>query len=152
TCLPEPAGRRLFVSLWNRAGVAVIDRDTKKVTATWPTEKHPTEMALGNDGKALYVACANSTRVSVLDTKDGKPLQTINCALYPTAPNGNTPNSMSLTPDGKVLFVANADASNLAVFNVTDADEAKPLGFIPTGWYPTSVRYNPVDRRIYVAN
>src|SRR5262249_51415920 len=59
---------------------------------------------------------------------------------------------LGLTPDGKLLFVANADANNLAVFNVTEPGEAKPLGFIPTGWDPTSVRYNPTDKRLYVAN
>ena len=41
-----------------------------------------------------------------------------------------------------MLFVANADANNVAVFNVADRDDAKPLGFIPVGWYPTSVRFN----------
>jgi hypothetical protein len=51
-----------------------------------------------------------------------------------------------------MLFVANADANNLAVFNVSDVNIAKPLGFIPTGWYPTSVRLNPLDKTIYVAN
>ena len=66
-CLPDPGGKRLFVSLWNKAAVAVIDLASQKVIATWPTEKHPTEMALSPDGKTLYVACANSTRVSVLD-------------------------------------------------------------------------------------
>ena len=25
-------------------------------------------------------------------------------------------------------------------------------GFIPVGWYPTAVRYNPLDKHIYVAN
>src|SRR5262249_47449277 len=30
--------------------------------------------------------------------------------------------------------------------------KAQPLGFLPAGWYPTSVRYNPTDRRLYVAN
>src|SRR5207253_4140325 len=106
----------------------------------------------GPDGKVLYVACSNSTMVSVLDTATGKGLETISCALYPGAPSGNTPNSLSLTPDGQMLFVANADANNLAVFNVATPGQAKPLGFIPTGWYPTSVRYNPADRRLYVAN
>src|SRR5205823_5592163 len=71
--------------------------------------------------------------------------------LYPNVPVGNTPSSLSLTPDG-VLFVANADANNLAVFNVAQPGKAKPLGFIPVGWYPTCVRFNPVDKRIYVAN
>ncbi|MDB5308659.1 MAG: hypothetical protein JWO38_2861 [Gemmataceae bacterium] len=151
-CLVEPTGKRAFVSLWNRAAVAVVDLEKNTVAATWPTAEHPTEMVLSPDGKALYVACANSTKVSVLDPATGRGLQTIACSLYPQAPNGNTPNSLALTPDGEMLFVANADANNLAVFNVADRATAKPLGFIPTGWYPTSVRYNKRDRQLYVAN
>ena len=150
--LPEPGGKRAFVSLWNRAAVAVIDLGTNTVAATWPTAEHPTEMALSPKGDALYVACANSTKVSVIDPKTGQGLQTIACSLYPLAPNGNTPNSLALTPDGELLFVANADANNIAVFNVADRKTAKPLGFIPAGWYPTSVRFNPLDRKIYFAN
>jgi DNA-binding beta-propeller fold protein YncE len=152
TCLAEPGGKRLFVSLWNKAAIAVIDLAERKVVATWPTESHPTEMALRKDGTALYVACSNSTKVSVLDPRDGKPLQTLACALYPAAPSGNTPNSLTLTPDGAMLFVANADSNNVAVFNVADRDDARPLGFIPVGWYPTSIRYNPADKHLYVAN
>src|SRR5207248_3566711 len=126
-CWPGADGRRLFVSLWSRAAIAVIDPVEGKVVATWPTERHPTEMALRPDGTALYVACSNSTKVSVLDPTTGRPLQTLACALYPTAPTGNTPNSLTLTPDGAMLFVANADANNLAVFNVADRDDARPL-------------------------
>ncbi len=150
--LVEPGAKRAFVSLWAKAAVAVLDLEANQVAAVWPTAAHPTEMALAPDGKALYVSCANSTQVSVLDPATGEALQTINAALYPQAPAGNTPNSLSLTPDGEVLFVANADANNLAVFNVADRKAAKPLGFIPTGWYPTSVRYNRLDRTVYVAN
>ncbi|HEY2784452.1 MAG TPA: alkaline phosphatase family protein [Fimbriiglobus sp.] len=150
--LPEPGGKRLFVSLWANAKVAVIDLESNKVSAGWSTASHPTEMALSPDGKQLYVACANSTKVSVIDTATGNPVQTIHCALYPQAPNGNTPSSLCLTPDGQLLLVANADANNLTVFNVADPKIAKPLGFIPTGWYPTSVRFNKLDRTIYVAN
>ena len=152
TCLPSLDGKRLYVSLWNKAAVAVIDVDKNAVVGTHATERHPTEMVLTRDGKTLFVACADSTRVSVLDAATGKPLQTLNAALYPSAPSGNTPNSLSLTPDDKVLFVANADANNLAVFSVLDRGAAKPMGFIPVGWYPTCVRYNPLDRHIYVAN
>jgi DNA-binding beta-propeller fold protein YncE len=152
TVLPEPTGKRLFVSLWNQAGVAVIDLAEGKITSTWATERHPTEMVLSPDGKILFVACANSTKVSVLDATNGKGLETIACSLYPNAPSGNTPNSLALTPDGQMLFVANADANNIAVFNVSEPGKAKPLGFIPVGWYPTSVRYSPTDKRLYVAN
>jgi DNA-binding beta-propeller fold protein YncE len=152
TCLVEPGGKRCFVSLWAQAAVAVIDLEKNAVVATWPTAEHPTEMLLSPKGDALYVACANSTKVSVIDPASGKPLQTITCALYPNAPNGNTPNSISMTPDGEILFVANADANNLSVLNIKDRAKAVSLGFIPTGWYPTSVRYNAPDRSLYVAN
>ena len=151
-CLVEPGGKRCFVSLWARASVAVIDLEKNAVVATWPTAEHPTEMLLSPKGDALYVACANSTKVSVLDPATGKPIQTINCALYPNAPNGNTPNSLAMTPDGAMLFVANADANNLSVFTITDRTKAVSLGFIPTGWYPTSVRYNATDKQLYIAN
>ena len=150
--LPDPKSDRLFVSLWGSAAVAVIDPVQAKVVGTWPTESHPTEMALSPDGKTLFVACANSSKVSVLDAShDGKSLETLRCSLYPDAPSGNTPNSLALTPDGRMLFVANADASNLAVFNVAAPGHSESLGFIPTGWYPTSVCYNPIDQRLYVA-
>jgi DNA-binding beta-propeller fold protein YncE len=151
-CTLAPDGKRLFVSLWSQAAVAVVDPVEGKVLERWATEKHPTEMALTKDGKHLFVACANSTRVSVLETEGGKALETIACALYPDVPPGNTPNSLCLTPDGELLFVANADANNVSVFNVAKPGRAQPLGFLPVGWYPTSVRYNESDKKIYVAN
>jgi DNA-binding beta-propeller fold protein YncE len=151
-CIPATDGKRLFVSLWNRAEIAVVDLVERRPVLSWATEKHPTEMALSPDGKSLYVACANSTKVSVLDASTGKGLETLNCALYPGAPSGNTPNSLSLTPDGQMLFVANADANNIAVFKVAEPGKSQPLGLIPSGWYPTSVRYNAVDKKLYIAN
>jgi DNA-binding beta-propeller fold protein YncE len=151
-CLLDPDGKRLYVSLWSQAAIAVIDVERKQVQAHWATEAHPTETALAPDGKRLFVACANSTKVCVLDTATGRGQETIHCALYPQAPAGNTPNSLSLTPDGTLLFVANADANNLTIFHVGVPGQARPLGFIPTGWYPTAVRFNAADRKIYVAN
>jgi WD40 repeat protein len=150
--LAHPEGKKAYVSLWATSTVGVIDLEKNELVGYLPTAEHPTEMVFSPDAKTLYVACANSTKVSVLNLETEKALQTINCALYATAPNGNTPNSLSITPDGEMLFVANADNNNVAVFNVKEPKDAKPLGFIPVGWYPTSVRFNPADKRIYVAN
>jgi len=145
-------GQRLFVSLWGKAAVSVLDLKTAKVVANWPTAAHPTELVLDPNGERLFVACANSNDVSVLDTTTGKGQETIATALYPRAANGSTPNSVCLTPDGKVLFVANADNNNLAVFDVSEPKHSRSLGYIPVGWYPTSVRYSPAKERILVAN
>ena len=118
-CTVDSRKHLLYVSLWNKSCVAVIDLAEKKIAGTIATERHPTEMVLASDGKTLYVACANSTRVSVIDIEQRQSRETIACALYPNAPNGNTPNSLSLTPDGEMLFVANADANNVSVFRVS---------------------------------
>ncbi|MEX0712121.1 MAG: bifunctional YncE family protein/alkaline phosphatase family protein [Pirellulales bacterium] len=144
-------GKRLYVSLWGQAAVALLNSETLEVDARWPTESHPTELALSPDGRRLFVACANSNTVTVLDTANGEPMEVIASALHPQAPSGSTPNSLALAANGNVLLIANADNNNLAMFNVSQPGRSQSMGFIPVGWYPTSVRYGP-DNRIYVAN
>jgi len=64
-----------------------------------------------------------------------------------------TPNSLALIADeDEYLLVANADNNNLAVFELEEGRPSKALGFIPVGWYPTSVRIHPKTKTIYVAN
>ena len=94
-----------------------------------------------------YVACANSTKVSVIDPHDGSRCRRSACALYPAAPSGNTPNSLALTPDGRMLFVANADANNVAVFNVAEPWPAGRSASSRSVWYPTSVRLNAAGQK-----
>ncbi len=142
---------RLAVSLWGAAQVAIVDPVELKTLAAWPTGSHPTEMALTPDGARLFVACANSNSVTVLDTTTGRATETLSTALYPKAPNGCTSMSVALSPDGGLLAVANADTNNLSLFNVTEPGDAKPLGFIPSGWYPTAVRFL-ADGRIMIAH
>lgn len=50
-------GRRLYISLWGKSSVAVLNLETRKVDATWPTASHPTELLLSPKGDVLYVAC-----------------------------------------------------------------------------------------------
>lgn len=152
TTLPSLDGSKLYVSLWGKSAVAVINIKSNKAEDLWKTESHPTEMALSPEEDILYVACANSNAVMAIDTATGKVLETIETALYPKAPNGSTPNSLSLSPKGDKLLVANADNNNVSVINVSKRGESKSQGFIPTGWYPTSVRFDVSGDRIYVAN
>jgi phospholipase C len=62
------------------------------------------------------------------------------------------PNSLALSPDGELLFVANANNNNVAVFEVETVGKAKSLGFIPVGWFPTSVRVSRDGKTLVVAN
>ncbi len=143
---------RLYVSLWNKAEVAVVDSDKREVIAHWATQEHPNELILSKGGTVLYVANANRNTVSVFDAKAGKAVETIGTAIDPNAPPGSTPSSLALTPDEELLFVANANTNDVAVFNVKELGESKPLGFIPAGWYPTSVRVALGGKTLYIAN
>lgn len=40
----------------------------------------------------------------------------------------------------------------MAVFDVAETGKSRSLGFIPVGWYPTSVRVTPDGKRLLVAN
>ncbi len=151
-CCLDERRRRLYVSLWAQAAVCVIDLPAGKVAARWPTEEHPCEMVLTRSGRLLYAANANRNTVSVLDTATGQSLETIWAAFFPDAPPGSTPNSLALSPDEKTLYVANANVNAIAVFNVSSRRQSASRGFIPVGWYPTSVRVTPDGRHLLVAN
>jgi len=149
--LDEKRGR-LYVSLWAQASVAVIDLKSRSVLARWPAQEHPCEMTLNRSGTLLFVANSSRNTVTVFDTVNGRPLESLCAALYPQAPPGSTPNSVALAPDEKTLFVANADNNALAVFDVSAPGKSHALGFIPVGWYPTSVRVTLDGKHLLVAN
>jgi DNA-binding beta-propeller fold protein YncE len=151
-CVLDEKRQRLYVSLWGQSWVAVIDLKTRQVAARWTVEDHPNEMLLSKSGKHLFVANANRNTVTVLNTATGKPVETLLAELQPGSPPGNTPNSLALTPDETLLFVANANINTLAVFDVAEPGRSRSLGFIPVGWYPTSVRVTPDGKKLLVAN
>ncbi len=152
TCLLSPDESTLYVSLWGRAQVLAVDLPSRRIRSSISTDDHPNEMVLTRDGRRLYVSNANENSVSVIDTTLAKVVETICSALYPGAPAGSTPNSLALSEDEQFLLIANADNNNLALFEVGEDRPSRSVGFIPVGWYPTSVRIQPETGTIYVAN
>jgi len=126
---------QLFISDWSGSLVLIVDPIDLRVVGKIPVGNHPNQMTLHSDGR-LFVACANSNAVSVIDTRRGIVVETIFTALFPKSPEGSTPDAVALTPDGKTLFVANADNNCIAVVDVETPRQSGVRGFIPTGWYP----------------
>lgn len=151
-CVVDELRQRLYVTLWAQSAVAVVDLVSSQVIARWTTEDHPCEMVLTRSGSHLFVANANRNTVTVFDTQTGRASETIWAALFPGAPNGSTPNSLAFSPDETMLFVANADNNAVAVFDVATPGKSRSLGFIPAGWYPTSVRVTPDGKHLLIAN
>jgi hypothetical protein len=86
----------------------------------------------------------------VINTETRKVLEVFSSALYPDSPAGSTTNAVALSEDESRLYIANADNNCLAVFNVEHPGESISLGFIPTDWYPTSVKV--WNKKIWVTN
>lgn len=158
--LLSPDGRSLFISSWSTAQVIQYNLADGKEIARIGVGAHPTEMlwlpAVDRDGDALRlaVACANTNHIFILEKDGAQPWhvkERLNLALTPRQPAGMTPSALSLSPDGRRLYVACSDANAVAVVDVSGEEESKVLGFVPTGWYPTSVRALP-DGRLLILN
>src|SRR5262245_28384206 len=151
-CEVSGDGKRVYVSIWGARAIAVIDPANNQVVDNIPVGDHPNDLELTRDGKTLYVANANGNTVSVVDTAQMKEIEAISTALHPKSPIGSTPNAVALSPDEKTLYIANADNNSVGVIDVAKRGNSEVEGFIPTGWYPTSVRVSKDGKRIFVAN
>ena len=152
TAVVSADGRTLFVSLWGGGKVLMFAADTLESLGEIAVGPHPNAMLLSKDGGRLFVACANTNAVWVIDQQSKTAKEQISVALYPNAPIGTTPNSLALSPDGTMMLVANADNNTLAVVDVKTAGASRVEGWIPVGWYPTSVLFSRDGSRVFVLN
>jgi len=150
SCLFSKDESMLYVSLWGGKAIAQIDPENLSLVKTIPVGSHPNDLVLTHDGKFLFTSCANDNSVHIIDVKSGKVIEQLNTACFPDAPAGSTPNALAISDNDKRLYVANADNNSLAVFDISEIGESRSLGFIPTGWYPTSVRV--VNEKIMFTN
>jgi YVTN family beta-propeller protein len=146
----DPRGTVLYVSDWAGKQVLVIDPEQLRVLKKIGVGEHPNQMVLHPRDGRLFVVCASSNCVSVIDTRRGHVTETISTSLFPKAPAGSTPCALALTPDGQTLFVANADNNCVAVIDVEENRKSEVRGFIPTGWYPTAVAVTPDGKNLLV--
>ena len=112
--------------------------------------EHPNQISVHPKDDRIFVACASSDCVSVIETRRGIVTETIHTALFPRAPEGSTPDAIAIAPDGKTLFVANADNNDVAVIDIATPSRSQVKGFIPTGWYPTAVAVSPDGKQLLI--
>ncbi|WP_207533242.1 bifunctional YncE family protein/alkaline phosphatase family protein [Desertivirga arenae] len=150
SCILSPDKNILYISLWGANKLAVYNIKQESILETITTQYAPNELLLNKNGSILYVANGGDNSVSVINTSTRKVIEVIGSSVHPTHLTGSTTNGLALSDNGDHLFIANADNNCLAVFNVSEPGHSVSEGFIPTGWYPTSVKYT--KNRIWVAN
>lgn len=140
----------LYVSDWAGRRVLAVDPETLRTIDQIPVGEHPNQLVLHPRDSRLFVPCASSNLVSVIDTATGTVQETIVTSLFPQAPEGSTPDAAAVSPDGKLLFVANADNNCVVAIDIRAPRRSQVRGFIPTGWYPTAVAVTPDNRTLLV--
>ena len=109
-----------------------------------PVGLHPNAIIASKDSRFLYVANANSDKVSVISAAALKVVENIPVNLIPAKIGfiGDSPNALAINDDGTTLYVANGLDNAVAVIKLGSTSSAQGTGktvikgFIPTEAYP----------------
>ena len=134
----------------NNGAISVVDLDLNVQVKIIEVGLHHCDMVLSPKRERLYVACANSDIISVINTSTDQVIDTISVHMQEDIPYGSAPNALTISPDGKYLYVANGTENAICV--IQTETPVQVLGYIPTGWYPGSVLLNESGKILYVAN
>ena len=130
--------------------VSVVDPEKGAEIKSIEVGLHPTAMVFSPGKEVLYVACANSDIISVINTETDEVVDKISVHLAKDLPFGSAPNALDISSDGKRLYVANGTDNAIAVIEL--GKENRVAGVIPTGWYPGAVLLDKNEKYLIVAN
>jgi len=155
----DPSSPNIYTGMRNKKLVAVIDRKTLKVVATWPITIGEGSnfgfMGLDSANHRLFVNTSNHRvtadpspgvkyqKMVVFDTRTGKEVQTI--------PINEHSDHLQYDAGTKRLFVVAAVPPSIEVFQQIDPDHYKPLGEVITEPRARVGLYVPERHRFYVA-
>ncbi|MBC8165741.1 MAG: hypothetical protein H7Y20_07705 [Bryobacteraceae bacterium] len=140
--------RQLLVTSWGEDKVYLHSLSGDQGADSLVVGAQPADMKVFRTGSRTRIAVAaantNSIALGEMDKTNQRLrlTETVNVAFSPSAPVGANPGALAFDPERKLLFVACSYLNALAVLDVSGA-VTRVLGFIPTGWYPTSVSVLP---------
>ena len=143
----------------SRGSISVFNARTGKLLSEIETGLHPNDIISNSSGKFVYVACANSDEVTVINTEKLAVSERISVALSVKKNKfiGDSPDALAINDTGKLLYVANGLDNAVAVVKLgkyaadkSDLLASKISGFIPTEAYPGGLAIN--DTYLFVCN
>ena len=105
--------------------------------------------ALAVHGDRVYVSNSNNDTVGVFDARTLRPIGTVDLTPIPAMRRlrGVIPSAMAISKDGRRLYVCESGLNAVAA---VDTATLKPLGAIPTGWFPNALALSPDERTLYI--
>ena len=140
----QRAGARVFVNVPTARHIAVVDRVSLKVVATWPvvtaTSNFP--MALDEVNHRVFVGCRRPAKVLVYDTAAGKESGSFDIV-------GDT-DDLFYDAARKRLYISGGEGY-LDVFQAQDANRFSRIAHLPTAAGARTSLFVPDLGRLYLA-
>ena len=140
----ETKGPLMYINLRSKGAIAVVNRETRSVVATWSiaTEgKTNVPMAFDEADHRLFVATEDPGKVIFLDSNTGKILNTMPC--------GSNTDDAYWDPTLRRLYVAGVP--NISVYHLIGPNRFRILGQVPSAWHGMTGILIPQLNRYYVA-
>jgi len=140
----EKSSPRMYVNLPKSRKIAVVDRDVHSVVTTWGTGSALSNyaMALDEEGHRLFVVTRVPARLLVIDTTNGKAVQTLSAV-------GDC-DDVFWDASRKRIYATGGDGA-ISVFEQQDADHYKEVARVPTVKGARTSFFSPDLGRLYVA-
>jgi YVTN family beta-propeller protein len=130
-----------YVAVMGGNRITKVDLTTYKMTNVKGGGTTPRHLVLSPDNKTLYVSNNLAHAVRKIDLATGR---------VRTVASGRQPRSMVLSDDGKSLYVVNYRSNTVAKIRTSDLKVLQRLD--TKGVHPVGITYDPVTRRVWVAN
>ena len=140
----ERSGPRTFVNVPTADQIAVVDRTTMKVTATWPvtTARSNFPMALDEANHRLFIGCRRPAKVLIYDTTTGKEVGAFDIV-------GDT-DDLWHDATRKRLYVSGGEGF-IDVFQQQDANRFVRVAHVTTAAGARTSLFVPGQNRLYLA-
>jgi YVTN family beta-propeller protein len=141
---PRPIAERLgFVSNAGSGTITVFDKNLAQVVAVIDACAGASGMALDQQRRRLYVACAKEDEVQCIDVASGEVVE--RSRLSP----GDRPREIALTPDGATLVSVNSGSGSISFFDALSLFRRERVS---VGSGPASLVIDASGRRAFVLN
>jgi YVTN family beta-propeller protein len=156
---PSPDGRFMYVALSGSPvggpnvdesklpppdrqadGIGQLDTLRNRLVRVLKGGTDPEQVAVGANGRFLYVANEDAAQVSVLDAASAKIVRTVSV--------GGEPEGIALHPSGRFVY---ATSENEGTVHVIDTTSHREVARVKVGARPRSIGFLPDGSRAYIS-
>ena len=139
----EQGGSRVFINVAGKSEIAVLDKKTRRLLATWPVKEgqNNSQIDLDEKNKRLFVITRRPFKLVVINTDTGASVASFDA---PARTNG-----MMFDKANRRIYAAGDDY--VGVYQQLDADHYEELARVPSETGAKTALLVPELHRLYVA-